>query len=67
MKKLSVHLLGAWTVDTFRTYTVVLLETMSWRVALALVLMIFLSVTQGAQILLLVPLMEAVGLNVGQG
>src|SRR5215203_4417318 len=40
---------------------------MSWRVALALVLMICLSVTQGAQILLLVPLMQVVGLDVGQG
>lgn len=67
IKKPFAHLFGTWTVNTFRTYTGVLLETMSWRVALALVLMICLSVTQGAQILLLVPLMQVVGLDVGQG
>jgi ATP-binding cassette subfamily C protein len=67
IKKLSVHLLGTWTADTFLTYTGLLLKTMSWRVALALVLMLCLSVTQGAQLLLLVPLMQVVGLDVGQG
>jgi len=67
MKKPFARLFGTWTANTFRTYTSVLLETMSWRVALALVLMLCLSVTQGAQLLLLVPLMQAAGLNVGQG
>jgi ATP-binding cassette, subfamily C, bacterial len=48
-------------------YAATLLRTMSWRVVLALVLMLLLSATQGAQLLLLVPLMQLVGLNVGQG
>jgi len=67
MKKLFVNLLGTWTADTFRTYTVTLLRVMSWKVALALVLMVCMTLTQGAQLLLLVPLMQVVGLNVGQG
>ncbi len=67
MKKLAVNLLGTWTADTFRTYTATLVRTMSWRVALALALMLCLSATQGAQLLLLVPLMQVVGLDVGQG
>lgn len=40
---------------------------MSWSVALALVLMILRTATQGAQLLLLVPLMQLVGLDVRQG
>jgi ATP-binding cassette, subfamily C, bacterial len=48
-------------------YAATLLRTMSWRVVLALVLMLLLSATQGAQLLLLVPLMQLIGLNVGQG
>src|SRR5215212_8379368 len=67
MKKAFVNLLGAWEADTFRTYTVTLLRVMSWRVALALVLMLCMTLTQGAQLLLLVPLMQAVGLDAGQG
>jgi ATP-binding cassette subfamily C protein len=67
MKKPLVRLLATWKADTFRTYTVTLLRIMSWRVALALVLMLCLSATQGAQLLLLAPLMQLVGLHVGQG
>lgn len=40
---------------------------MSWRVALALALMVCQSVTQDAQLLLLVPLLQLVGLDVQQG
>jgi ATP-binding cassette subfamily C protein len=40
---------------------------MSWRVALALALTLCLSAAQGAQLLLLVPLMQLVGLDVNQG
>ena len=67
IKKLLVRLLGTWTPDTFRTYTVTLLRVMSWKVALALALMVCLTITQGAQLLLLVPLMAVVGLDVQQG
>ena len=44
-----------------------LVRTMSWKVALALALTLCLSVTQGAQLLILVPLMQLVGLDVQQG
>src|SRR5215208_6928022 len=40
---------------------------MSWKVALTLALMLCLSISQGAQLLLLVPLMQLVGLDVQQG
>lgn len=53
--------------STFLTYISMLIRTMSWKVALALVLMLFRSVSQGLQLLLLVPLMQLVGLNVQQG
>lgn len=48
-------------------YVATLVRIMSWRVALALVLTLLLSATQGAQLVLLVPLMQLVGLQVGQG
>ena len=44
-----------------------LVETMSWKVPLALTLTLCLSLTQGIQLLLLVPLMQLIGLDVGQG
>jgi ATP-binding cassette subfamily C protein len=56
-----------WASSTFWAYTRTLLETMSWSVALALVLMILRTTTQGAQLLLLVPLMQLIGLDVQQG
>lgn len=55
---------GTWLNDTFRAYMATLIETMSWRVPLALALMLLRSVTQGAQLILIVPLMEVVGLDV---
>lgn len=67
MKKLPVGRVTGWLRGTFWTYTRTLLEVMSWRVALALVLMFCLSLTQGAQLLLLVPLMQIVGLDIQQG
>src|SRR5215218_997069 len=50
-----------------RLYVRTLLEVASWKVALALVLALCVSVTQGAQLLLLVPLMSLAGLEVQQG
>lgn len=58
---------GAWKASTFRAYAATLVDVMGWRVALALALMLCQSVTQGAQLLLLVPLMQLVGLDVHQG
>ena len=66
-KKLVAKLLGLWTDDTNRTYTVTLIRFMSWKVVLALALIICLTFTQGAQLVLLVPLMQVVGLDVQQG
>jgi len=40
---------------------------MSWKVALSLILMLVRSLTQGAQLLLLIPLMQLIGLDVQQG
>ncbi len=56
-----------WTGSAFGTYIAILVKTMSWRVALALALMLSRSVTQGAQLLLLIPLMQLIGLDVQQG
>jgi ATP-binding cassette subfamily C protein len=48
-------------------YVVVLVDVMSWRVALALVLMVCVGLTEGVGLLLLVPLLQLVGLDVQQG
>ena len=58
---------GAWMNGPLRAYTMNLLATMRWKVALALALMILRTATQGVQVLLLVPLMQLVGLDVRQG
>src|SRR5215208_4417687 len=66
-EKIYARVTGAWKNSTFRTYVATLVGVMSWKVALALALMLCLSVIQGAQLLLLVPLMQLVGLDVQQG
>jgi ATP-binding cassette, subfamily C, bacterial len=59
---------GMWANSTFGIYMRTLLDIVaSWKVALALVLMFAISATQGAQLLLVVPLMQLVGLNVQVG
>jgi ATP-binding cassette, subfamily C, bacterial len=65
--KTLTRFVSAWLNSTFRAYTVTLVETMSWSVALALILMLVRSLTQGAQLLLLVPLMQLIGLDVQKG
>jgi ATP-binding cassette, subfamily C, bacterial len=67
MRKLLARVVSVWTGSTFGTYVATLVKTMSWRVALALALMLSSSVTKGAQLLLLVPLMQSIGLDVQQG
>src|SRR5918997_393236 len=67
MRKLFLKIVGAWTNGPFRAYVETLLGTMSWRVALSLVLVLLGSAIQGVQLLLLVPLMQLVGLDVQQG
>ncbi|MCE7699579.1 MAG: ABC transporter ATP-binding protein, partial [Methanobacterium paludis] len=48
-------------------YMTTLKGVMSRKVVLALFLMVFISLTEGVGLLLLLPLMQLVGLNVGQG
>jgi ATP-binding cassette, subfamily C, bacterial len=67
MKKVRARLAASWADSTLRAFTATLLRTMSWQVALAIVLLLLRSVTQSAQLLLLVPLMQLVGLDVEGG
>ena len=53
--------------DTLRRYLITLINIMSWKVALALGLMICLSLMEGISLLMLVPLLQLVGLNVQAG
>lgn len=53
--------------STIRTYTATLVRVMSGKVALALALMVCLSITEGIGLLLLVPLLQLVGLDTQQG
>jgi ATP-binding cassette subfamily C protein len=66
MRRTLLKAVGTWLNDSW-TYVATLVRIMSWRVALALMLTLLLSATQGAQLLLLVPLMQFIGLDVGQG
>jgi hypothetical protein len=54
-------------MSTLRSYVATLVGVTSWKVALALALALCVSLTQGAQLLLLVPLMSLAGLEVQQG
>ena len=54
-------------MSTLRSYVTTLVGVASWKVALALALALCVSLTQGAQLLLLVPLMSLAGLEVQQG
>ncbi len=48
-------------------YTKILIELMQKKVAIALSLMVLISLSEGISLLLLVPLLQLVGLDVGQG
>jgi len=52
---------------TLKKYLIILLKVMSWKVLLALCLMIGLSTMEGISLLMLVPLLQLVGLNVQEG
>jgi ATP-binding cassette subfamily C protein len=52
---------------TLQQYLATLINVMSWKVALALGLMICLSTMEGISLLMLVPLLQLVGLNVQEG
>jgi ATP-binding cassette subfamily C protein len=66
MEKVSPKGIGS-RKGILRLYVTTLIGVASWKVALALVLALCVSVTQGAQLLLLVPLMSLAGLDVQQG
>ena len=51
----------------YRRYADVGIQTLSWKAVLALCLMVCLSLTEGAGLMMLVPLLQLVGLNVQQG
>jgi ATP-binding cassette subfamily C protein len=53
--------------STIRTYLAILFRVLSWKVALAVALMVGLSFTEGIGLLLLVPLMQLIGLDTQQG
>jgi len=52
---------------TLRRYLITLIKVMSWKVVLALCLMVSLSLMEGISLLMLVPLLQLVGLNVQEG
>jgi ATP-binding cassette subfamily C protein len=67
-KKILFRVGGTWRDSAVRSYVRTLLGVVAWwKVALALALALCITVTQGAQLLLLVPLMQLVGLDVQQG
>ena len=58
---------GASGSSVFWRYIGTLVNAMSWKIALALLLMVCVSLTEGVGLLLLVPLLQVVGLDVQQG
>ena len=67
MRKFLSKGTSLWTSSTSREFVATLIRIMSWKVALAVALTFSLSVMQGTQLLLLVPLMQILGLDVQQG
>lgn len=63
----STELTAASVNGIIWTYMATLVRVMRWKVALALALMVCLSLTEGIGLLLLVPLMQLVGLDMQQG
>ncbi|HSK83235.1 MAG TPA: hypothetical protein VK902_07485 [Rubrobacter sp.] len=53
--------------NTSLRFVATLIGAMRWRVALSSLLALSLSLTQGAQLLLLVPLMQLIGIDPGHG
>lgn len=68
VRKVFIRAAGRWERSALRTYVATLVDVVPyWKLALALVLMLCITLTQGAQLVLLVPLMDLIGLNVKQG
>ncbi|MBA3474628.1 MAG: ABC transporter ATP-binding protein [Rubrobacter sp.] len=67
MRKAYAKFAGASADSLLRRYIGTLISVMSWKVALALGLMICVSLTEGVGLLLLAPLLQVVGVDVQQG
>lgn len=68
IRKTLIKAAGRWERSILRTYLATLIGVVPhWKLALALALMLSVTLTQGAQLLLLVPLMDLIGLNVQEG
>ena len=68
IRKVFISATGSWQRSALRTYVATLVDVVPyWKLTLALVLMLGVTLTQGAQLVLLVPLMDLIGLNVQQG
>jgi len=67
IKKIYARIADAGVHSASWLFVTTLFGITSWRVALALVLTICYTLTQGVQLLLIVPLMQLVGINVQQG
>jgi ATP-binding cassette subfamily C protein len=63
----SAKRLTSWIGPSLGPYLSTLIRVMSWKVVLALGLMIGLSLTEGLGLLILVLLLQLVGLDVQQG
>lgn len=67
IEKIPTRVIGAWEKSTFRAYMAALIGLMSWKVVLALALMVCVSLVEGVGLLMLVPILGLVGLDVQQG
>lgn len=67
IKQRRINSASNWISNIFLPYIATLVGVMSWKVALALTLMVCVSLTEGIGLLLLVPLLQLVGLDVQQG
>ncbi len=67
MAKACAEFATALVNSSSGVYLAALVRILSWRMALALALMVCLSLTEGIGLLLLVPLMQLVGLDAQQG
>jgi len=65
--KVFYRFAAASSNSPLRRYIGALVSVMSWKAAVALLLMIFAGLTEGVGLLLLLPLLQVVGLDVQQG
>lgn len=66
-EKIQNKVAGILNHNIFWTYLTTLIKVMSWKIILALVLMVCLSLAEGIGLLMLVPMLGLIGLDVQQG